>query len=188
MSSIIDTRAKRATRGENYLAQIAPAVGRQVAVQVEWLQSKEEITASDFAEFRAKTLSLYQSTARSINVPVDPNCRFGHPGAEGEGRWLGACDDGRAGGLGYGLLRVAGGGTVEYAGEARGGLADGVGAMIVDTPGEAGAIYYEGGFRAGLPHGTVRVEEPGRKPRLREFRDGRDAGSAGDRPFEALRF
>ena len=58
------------------------------------------------------------------------------------------------------------------------GLASGAGAMIIDTPGESGAVYYEGSFREGLPDGVVLLEKPGRKPKVRTFRAGSDSGSA----------
>jgi hypothetical protein len=50
--------------------------------------------------------------------------------------------------------------------------------MIYRTPGEIGAVYYEGSFNKGVPDGVVLVEEPGRKPRIRKFRDGAENGSA----------
>jgi hypothetical protein len=67
-------------------------------------------------------------------------------------------------------------------------MASGTGAMIFRSPHEIGAIYYEGDFVAGLPHGIVRVEEPGRKPRVREFRAGSDRGSADESRLQRLRF
>jgi hypothetical protein len=66
--------------------------------------------------------------------------------------------------------------VIEYVGTAVSGQASGVGAMIVRSPGETGATYFEGTFSEGLPDGVVLVEMPGRKPRVRRFRDGTDAG------------
>ena len=50
--------------------------------------------------------------------------------------------------------------------------------MIFRSNSVIGSTYYEGTFRGGLPDGTVLVEEPGRKPRVRKFRAGDEAGSA----------
>jgi hypothetical protein len=60
--------------------------------------------------------------------------------------------------------------------------------MIVRSADQAGAIYYEGDFNQGVPDGVLLVEEPGRKPRVREFRAGADAGSADADQLQPLRF
>ena len=60
--------------------------------------------------------------------------------------------------------------------------------MIVRSPQETGAEYFEGGFEAGLPNGVVLVEEPGRKPRVRTFRAGRDTGAADADQLELVKF
>jgi len=60
--------------------------------------------------------------------------------------------------------------------------------MIVRAPGEAGAAFFEGGFSRGLPDGVVRVEEPGRKPRVRQFQAGKDRGAADVADLQATRF
>ena len=95
---------------------------------------------------------------------------------------------GLAQGRGYGVLRDATGDTVEYLGEAAAGQASGVGGMIVSRAGQAGAVYFEGGFAEGRPHGVLRVDEPGARPRLREFRAGREVGGASPREWRRLEF
>ena len=180
--------AQSKTVGENFLVQMAPAINRQVAVQLEWLQSSEEITARDFTEFRGKTLSLYQSNVRSIEHESDPQCAFGHPAMDAPGTWFGSCDEGLASASGYGLVVDRQGNTIEYLGAAEDGLAEGTGAMIFRSPGKAGSVYYEGSFSAGQPHGVVRVEEAGRKPRVRTFRAGVDKGSADGGQLQRVEF
>jgi hypothetical protein len=179
MNSAFMTHAESKTVGENFLIQMAPAINRQVSVQVEWLESRQEITARDFAEFRAKTLALYQSSARAISTRAfDPECRFNFPGLEQGGRWFGQCQDGLGTASGYGLILADQGSVVEFVGTAESGQASGAGAMIIHSPGEIGATYFEGSFDQGLPDGVLRVEKPGRKPRVRQFRAGKDAGPA----------
>jgi hypothetical protein len=78
--------------------------------------------------------------------------------------------------------------VVEFVGTADSGLATGTGAMIRRSAGESGAVYYEGNFEQGLPDGVVKVEEPGRKPRIRQFRSGKDAGSADADRLQSLQF
>ena len=104
------------------------------------------------------------------------------------GRWFGACFGGLASGSGYGLILDEDGTSIEYVGSVESGLVSGTGAMIFRSPREIGAIYYEGDFRQGLPDGVVRVEEPGRKPRIREFRAGSDSGAAKESRLQRLRF
>ncbi len=178
-NSAITRNAESKTIGENFLVQMAPAINRQVSVQVEWLESREEITARDFQEFRNQTLGLYQRSVRSASTHVfDPGCEFRHPSLEQRGRWFGLCKSGLGFSDGYGLIIDGQGNFVEFVGSVKSGMAEGTGAMIVRSSQEPGAIYYEGDFSRGLPHGVVMVEEPGRKPKVRNFRDGQDAGSA----------
>ncbi len=189
MNSAFMTHAESKTVGENFLIQMAPAINRQVSVQVEWMESRQEISARDFTEFRAKTLALYQSSARSISSGAfDPGCRFDFPGLEQNGRWFGPCLNGLGVSSGYGLVLDDQGTVIEYLGLAESGLADGVGAMIVHLPGKTGATYYEGAFSRGLPHGVVRVEAPGRKPRVRRYLAGVDAGSADSDQLKMVQF
>lgn len=189
MNSAFSAHAQSRTVGENFLVQMAPAINRQVTVQVEWLESRQEITAGDFAEFRNKTLSLYQSSVRSASPHTfDPACRFMHPDLEQSGRWFGLCQNGLGTSSGYGLILDDQGHVVEFIGTARAGLANGKGAMILDSPGEVGAVYYEGDFSQGLPDGVVMVEEPGRKPRVRQYRTGNDVGAADADQLQSVRF
>jgi len=166
------------TVGDNFLMQMAPAINQQVSVQLEWLESSEEITARDFAEFRQKTMTLYQNSVRGIESEFDPRCLFGHPAMDAKGTWFGPCTDGQASEGGYGVIVDSQGNTIEYLGDASGGLADGTGAMIFSPPQETGTVYYEGSFSAGQPNGIVLVEEAGRKPRVRMFNAGVDKGAA----------
>ena len=177
MSSTLETRAESAQMSEHFLTLIAPALERQISVQMEWLESKERISAMGFAEFRNKTLTLYQARIRSLQGVYQDNCEFEHPAFNGPGRWYGQCQGGRANQRGYGVIRDARGNELEYLGVAADGKASGTGAMIVRYAGREGGYYFEGQFRGGVPEGVVRVEEPGGKPRYREFLGGRDVGS-----------
>ena len=76
----------------------------------------------------------------------------------------------------------------EFLGNAELGMASGTGGMIVNMPDQIGARYYEGSFRDGWPEGTVMVEEPGRNPRIREFRNGFDVGKGDERQLQLLEF
>lgn len=181
----LDSKADSEQVNEYFIARMAHASERQMSVQMEWLESKEEITARGFAEFRNKTLSLYQSRVRSLAVTAEVNCRFAHPDLPATGKWIGNCEDGRAEGSGYGVIDAAAGPAVEYLGQASGGLAAGRGAMIVRYPGTA---FFEGGFGMGRPDGVVRVERPGEAPRLRRYRGGDDAGRADAERWEPLGF
>jgi hypothetical protein len=188
MSSTLQMSADSAERSENFLALIAPALERQITVQMEWLESKERISALGFAEFRNKTLTLYQARIRSLEGNFADECTFTHPGFREPGRWYGGCKRGVADGRGYGVLSDGAGNSLEYLGDARQGLASGIGGLITRRANQAGASYYEGDFRDGLPHGVGRVEEPGRKPRTREFNKGNDVGSASDSQLKPLAF
>jgi len=182
MSSTLETRAESAQMSEHFMALIAPALERQISVQMEWMESKERITAMGFAEFRNKTLTLYQARIRSLEGQFADDCEFRHPGFTVSGRWYGGCNAGRAEGRGYGVIVDEAGNSVEYLGTAREGLAEGTGGLIARYRKQLGAYYFEGSFARGLPDGVMLVEEPGHKPRTREFQAGRDAGNgaAGD--------
>jgi len=60
--------------------------------------------------------------------------------------------------------------------------------MIVHAANKIGVIYYEGNFSNGLPDGTVKTEEPGRKSRVREFRAGLDVGKGNASELQSLEF
>lgn len=176
LNQSLDARSESEEVGEYFIARMAPTFERQMSVQTEWLESKELITARGFAEFRNKTLTLYQSRVRALTVGGSNRCLFRHAEVSARGRWYGDCEAGEATGLGYGVLVDAGGTAVEYVGEAVDGRAEGAGAMILRTPGSTGATYYEGRFLAGLPDGPVRVEAPGSAPRWRRYAAGTDQG------------
>jgi len=188
MSSTFKTQAESAEMSEHFLTLIAPALERQISVQMEWLESKEKITAIGFAEFRNKTLSLYQARIRSLEADVTDRCVFKHPSFSEPGRWYGGCRDGLASERGYGVVRDSSGNYVEYLGTAQNGMASGTGGMIVRTAKRIGVIYYEGSFSNGLPDGIVKIEEPGRKSRIREFRAGLDVGKGNTSMLQALAF
>jgi hypothetical protein len=188
MSSTLETRAESAKMSENFLALIAPALERQISVQMEWLESKERISAMGFAEFRNKTLTLYQARIRSLDRRFEDNCLFRHPGFTLAGRWYGDCRNGRAEGRGYGVIVDESGNSVEFLGNARDGVPEGSGGLIARYHHETGAFYFEGTFSAGLPDGVLLVEEPGRKPRTREFRAGKDVGNGASTEVQRLMF
>ncbi len=188
MSSTLETRSESAEMAEHFMVLIAPALERQISVQMEWLESKERITAIGFAEFRNKTLTLYQARIRSLQTTNDGNCIFRHPSISGQGRWYGGCQGGLATHRGYGVVRDESGNSVEFLGTAEAGMASGTGGMIVRKSNGIGSVYHEGSFREGLPDGIVRVEEPGKKPRIREFRAGSDVGKGDGSQLQALVF
>ena len=188
MHQTLETRTESEEVNRYFLARMAPAFDRQMAVQMEWLESKELITARGFSEFRNKTLSLYQSRVRSMVVQAGERCRFNHPGFGQNGRWFGVCNNGIATGRGYGLVSNERGDIVEYLGEVRQGLASGSGGMIMNRYGQMSVSYYEGSFRNGLPHGVLRVEKTGQRPAIRTFRDGIDIGKASAGKLKYLSF
>jgi hypothetical protein len=172
----LETKTESKEVNRYFMARMAPAFDRQMSVQMEWLESKEVITARGFAEFRNKTLSLYQSRVRSMQVNTEQRCQFNHPGFGQIGRWYGVCANGFATGRGYGLIMNEGGDSVEFIGNAKNGVAQGTGGMIIQRKGQIGATYFEGGFKNGLPDGVVRVETAGQQPKLRQYKDGADIG------------
>jgi len=184
----LETKTESKEVNRYFLARMAPAFDRQMSVQMEWLESKEVITARGFAEFRNKTLSLYQSRVRSMQVSANEQCHFSYPDFGREGRWYGVCDNGAATGRGYGLVVNERGDTVEYIGETRKGRASGAGGMIVQRRGQVGATYYEGDFKDGLPDGVVLVEEPGQMPRTRLFKEGIDIGKGDTAQLQSISF
>ncbi len=188
MSSTLETRAESAKMSENFLTLLAPALERQISVQMEWLESKERISALGFAEFRNKTLTLYQARIRSLEHRYDDNCVFNHPGFTISGRWFGSCRDGLAQDRGYGVIMDGAGNTLEYLGTAAAGMPSGTGAMIARYARETGAFYFEGTFDRGLPNGVLMIEEPGGRPRVREFRAGKDVGSGAAEKLQRLVF
>lgn len=188
MSSALETRSESAEMAEHFMVLIAPALERQISVQMEWLESKERITAIGFAEFRSKTLTLYQARVRSLETSINGECVFRHPSVNGEGRWYGDCENGLATRRGYGVVQDSSGNYVEFLGLARDGMASGTGGMIMRRTNQIGAVYHEGSFIRGLPDGIVRVEEPGKKPRIREFRAGTDVGRGDESQLMLLEF
>ena len=188
MSSTLETRAESAQMSEHFMALIAPALERQISVQMEWLESKERSSAMGFAEFRNKTLTLYQARVRSLDRRYDDNCIFDHPAFTMSGRWYGSCRDGFAHDRGYGVIRDASGNSLEYLGTAANGLPSGIGGMIARYSTKTGAFYFEGSFERGVPNGVVQVEEPGGRPSIREFRAGKDVGSGAAEKLQRLTF
>jgi len=188
LSSALKTRAKSGTITENFMALMAPDLDRQISVQAEWLESKEQITARGFAEFRDKTTALYQSRVRSLSTDYTDRCTFKHPQISATGRWYGRCEKGLASGRGYGLVEDASGNSVEYLGSANEGLAAGTGGMIMRFAGRLAPEYYEGQFKKGLPDGVVEVENAGQKPLLRIYQAGTERGKATESEWKRLDF
>jgi len=188
MHKSLGTKTESEEVGRYFLTRMAPTFDRQMAVQMEWLESKELITARGFAEFRNKTLSLYQARVRSMTVSVEGYCTFHHPEFRQSGRWYGVCDNGMASGRGYGLIGGGRGEALEFLGYAKAGMASGSGGMILKRPGQLGATYYEGSFRQGQPDGIVRVEKPGMSPALRQYRAGTDIGKGNPSQLQKLSF
>jgi len=188
MSSTLETRAESAQMSEHFLALIAPALERQISVQMEWLESKERISAMGFAEFRNKTLTLYQSRVRSLENRYEDNCIFRHPEFSVSGRWYGSCRDGLAHERGYGVVLDSAGNSLEYLGSAKNGMPSGTGGMIARYSRQTGSFYFEGRFDEGVPDGVVLVEEPGGRPQVREFRSGKDVGSGVADQLQPLTF
>ena len=188
MNRSFDARAESEEISEAFVARMAPAFERQMSVQVEWLESREIITARGFAEFRNKTLTLYQSRIRSMGMDTRAECDFRSPELDTVGRWYGECQDGAAFGQGYGIIMAASGASIEYLGAAERGLADGTGGMLIRRQGARTATYLEGEFRAGLPDGVLRVERAGESARWREYRAGDDVGRADASRWAGLDF
>jgi hypothetical protein len=176
MNEAVDSRAESEQVSEYFGARMAPTFQQQMSVQMEWLESKEVITARGFAEFRNKTLSLYQARVRSLAVQAGSQCNFLHPGFSAPGRWYGACLEGNATGNGYGVTVDEKGSNVEYLGYTRDGLAWGNGAMILRNAGQSGSTFLEGEFAEGRPNGVVKVEETGKPLSVRRYRTGEDIG------------
>jgi len=186
--SALKTRARAGTITEKFMALMAPDLDQQIGVQLEWMQSKEEITARGFAEFRDKTTALYQARVRSLSATADDHCVFNHPQVAMSGRWFGHCVDGLASARGYGLAQDAAGNSVEYVGDADSGTASGTGGMIVSLAGQATPVYYEGEFDKGLPDGVVAVGKSGEKTVLKRFKAGSEVGKASEKQWKRLHF
>jgi hypothetical protein len=188
ISSSMKTRTKAGNVTEKFMALMAPELDRQIDVQVEWLESKEKITARGFAEFRDKTTALYQSRVRSMDTASDDRCIFRHPAIATPGRWYGQCDEGLATGRGYGLAGEETGISAEYLGDAQNGLASGTGGMILRQAGQASPAYYEGQFEEGQPDGVVMFQAAGSQPRVLQFRAGVESGKASEAQWKQLQF
>jgi len=155
---------------------------------MEWLESKERISAMGFAEFRNKTLTLYQARVRSLEQHYSDDCVFRHPGFTTTGRWYGSCREGLAHDRGFGVIRDSSGNSIEYLGSAESGMPSGTGGMIARYSRETGAFYFEGDFERGVPNGVVLVEEPGGRARIREFTAGKDVGNGAAGQLRRLSF
>lgn len=185
LNRALDSKADSEEVNEYFVARMAHASERQMSVQMEWLESKELITARGFAEFRNKTLTLYGSRVRSLAVTADARCSFRHPDFSETGLWFGECRDGQAHGAGYGALMGSRGPVVEFLGDARGGEPAGAGGMIL---GDGSPTYFEGQFSDGRPAGAVQVERAGSTPSLRRYRDGQDVGRAEAGQWQPISF
>ena len=188
LNTALDTRSESQEVTDYFIARMAPTFERQMSVQMEWLESKELITARGFAEFRNKTLTLYQSRVRSLPFDTQQRCVFRHPDFDVRGRWYGECEGGSASGAGYGVIKETGLGAVEYVGDTENGRANGQGAMIVQSGDRQALIYFEGEFSDGLPHGSVRVEQVGNAPQWRQYANGADTGRGEPGELYSFRF
>lgn len=185
LNRALDAKTDSQEVNEYFVARMAHASETQMSVQMEWLESKELITARGFAEFRNKTLTLYQSRVRSMAVGTAENCNFMHPQSSEAGRWFGACTDGLAAGTGYGLIVKDDGALIEYLGQSESGQANGNGALLTH---KQATEFLEGGFVNGAPDGIVRVERPGTPARLRRYRDGTDVGRGDAADWQPLNY
>lgn len=174
--------------GENFMSQMAPDLQRYISVQSEVALSEKDIFARSYGEFETQVVALYGETARNLVTTGLGSCAFKHPAAEAAGSWRGHCRGGQAQGWGYGVVQTRDGGRLEYFGEAKGGMAEGEGAMIL--PGVAGRtpVLYEGSFKAGQVDGLVRVSEAGSSPHIREFRQGMESGRAGSKQWQPISY
>jgi len=171
--------------GTNFLNSIVPALEQQTTVTVDLLDSNETITAIRYEDLQAKLQTLYAERQRSLDTVATQCAYIGEDGTK-RGTWLGVCDDGLANGSGAGVLE-SGDDILEYYGYAKNGLAHGPGLMIRHS--SIGTISYEGGFAEGRPDGVVRVSQPGRADKTRNFVGGVDTGAStlkASSPFDGL--
>jgi hypothetical protein len=89
---------------------------------------------------------------------------------------------------GYGLVQDESGNSAEYLGDAKSGVASGIGAMIVQVAGQTGPVYYDGEFSKGLPDGVAEIEKAGEKASLRKFKAGIEIGKATESQWKKLEF
>ena len=123
-----------------------------------------------------------------MTVETEQHCDFMHVDFSATGLWYGQCTKGRASGMGYGVVRDAGGGSMEYIGNTSRGLASGTGAMIIRLVGKSGASYFAGEFLHGQPDGVLIVEETGKPSGLRKFKNGEDKGKGDSSLLKTLSF
>jgi len=171
--------------GTNYLNSIVPALEQQTTVTLDLLDSNETITAIRYEDLQAKLQTLYSERQRSLDTVATQCGYIGDDGTK-RGTWLGVCDGGLANGTGAGVLE-SGDEVLEYYGYAKNGLADGPGLMIRHS--SIGSVSYEGNFAKGKPDGAVRVSQPGRADKTRNFVDGVDIGAStlqASSPFDGL--
>jgi hypothetical protein len=174
--------------GESFMSQMAPDLQRYITVQSEVVLSEKDIFARSYGEFESQVTTLYGETARAIPDRGYAQCTFVHPAAASEGIWRGECHGGKADGLGYGVAELGNGQLIEYYGEAKAGLPQGTGAMILPAGGNIAPQLLEGEFRSGKPDGIVRVTEAGKVPRIRRFSQGVESGGADEREWKAIRY
>ena len=171
-------KRRSAAVGKNYLASIVPAIEEQTSVQVNLIEGNETITAIRFEDLQAKLHSLYTKNQRALDIAAT-QCKFAPnitQAGNKSGKWLGECKNGTASGAGMGVIREANGMVKEYYGQAKDGMAHGIGFMIYHTPEFSYSL--EGNFVSGQPEGIMRVKKPGQPDQLRAYKNGQDIGAA----------
>jgi len=173
--------------GESFMSQMAPDLQRYISVQSEVVLSEKDIFARSYGEFESQVVTLYGETVRSLPPSNRGHCEFDYPGADEVGVWRGECKRSKAHGRGYGVVLTRGGQLLEYFGDAKGGLAEGQGALISTGAGSP-PVLFEGEFKNGLPDGVLRISEAGKSPRIRNFFQGVEGGRADGRQWQGIAF
>ncbi len=174
--------------GENFLVSMAPAIEEQILVNVDLLEGTEQIRAASYEEFENKLMRIYQRSVRGIYSAAAEVCEFKSPDFTVSGVWYGSCVNGVAEGRGYGSIMEKDTGAVRYVGEAKAGLVDGEGFLVVFDETYRGGVTYEGSFRDGFPHGPIRLNVPGNAPQFRNFKKGKDSGSFSQEAWTSVYF
>lgn len=161
--------------GRNFLTAVVPALEEQITVQVDLIDSSEEITAQSIEGLRERLGEMYAARQRSMD-DVATSCAFNGTGGQTVGTWQGVCENGLANGAGVGVVRYDDGTALEYYGEAMNGQPEGIGYIVRHDAG--GSYSIEGAFRDGEPDGVVSVSRAGQIEQLRLYDGGHDRGAA----------
>lgn len=161
--------------GRNFLTAVVPALEEQITVQVDLIDSSEEITAQSIEGLRERLGEMYAARQRAMD-DVATSCAFNGETGQAIGTWQGVCESGLANGPGVGIVRYDDGTALEYYGEAVNGQPEGVGYAVYH--GASGSYSIEGAFRGGEPDGVVSVTRAGQVEQLRRYDGGHDRGAA----------